>query len=320
MELLIKNKEGGLWDLSRIASEISWKTSRAGKPSTLELTLVDGGLYQRREFKVSNGDIVQLRKDGIDVFYGFVFSIERGADSELKLTAYDQIRYLMGNGSYVLENVTAADVIRKIAKDYGLQTGVVEEAQYVQPSLIEDDKKLLDIIMGAIGSELRQKGRLLAFYDDFGALTLRGPGSMLVPVVLGEGSRLYDYSLKSSIDDETYNTVILYRNNEETGKRDFYPVTDTGNVKRWGTLILSKKADDNANAAQIQEKAEQLLKLHNREKVSLSVQAIGDLRVRAGSFLYVLLDDLETQLFLVEECTHSLSGGEHTMSLQIKVV
>ncbi|MNN79338.1 hypothetical protein D3C81_1959690 [compost metagenome] len=50
------------------------------------------------------------------------------------------------------------------------------------------------------------------------------------------------------------------------------------------------------------------------------MQAIGDLRVRAGSFLYVLLEDLETQLFLVDECTHSLSGGEHTMSLQIKVV
>ncbi|QWU15640.1 hypothetical protein SAMN04487895_12824 [Paenibacillus sophorae] len=320
MELLVKNKEGRIWDIAGIVSDISWKTARSGKPSTLELTLLNGGIYQHPKFAIANGDIVQFRKDGINVFYGFVFSLETGQDRLLKLTAYDQIRYLLGNGSYALENVTATGVIRKIAGDYGLRTGVLEETEYIQPSLIEDDKKLLDIIMGAIESELRQKGRLLAFYDDFGKLTLRSPESMLLNVALGAGSLLYDYSLKTSIDDETYNTIILYKNNEETGKRDFYPASDKDNVKRWGILHLSQKADDNANAAQIREKAEQLLKLHNREKVSLSVQAIGDLRVRAGSFIYVLLDELEAQLFLVDQCTHNLSGGEHTMSLDIKVV
>jgi hypothetical protein len=34
----------------------------------------------------------------------------------------------------------------------------------------------------------------------------------------------------------------------------------------------------------------------------------------------VLLDELKTQLFLVDQCTHKISGGEHTMSLDIKVV
>ncbi|MFD1903830.1 hypothetical protein ACFTAO_41845 [Paenibacillus rhizoplanae] len=51
-------------------------------------------------------------------------------------------------------------------------------------------------------------------------------------------------------------------------------------------------------------KAGNLLKQHNREKVSLSVQAIGDMRVRAGNFIYVLLDEFQTQLFLVDQCSH----------------
>lgn len=50
--------------------------------------------------------------------------------------------------------------------------------------------------MGAIGSELQFKGRLMAFYDDFGKLTLRKPDSMLLNLVLGAGHYLYDYSLK----------------------------------------------------------------------------------------------------------------------------
>ncbi|MNL61222.1 hypothetical protein D3C87_1851200 [compost metagenome] len=91
-------------------------------------------------------------------------------------------------------------------------------------------------------------------------------------------------------------------------------------MKRWGTLHLYKKADDKANAAQIRENADNLLKMHNREKTSLSVQAIGDLRVRAGNLIYVLLDELDTKLFLVDQCSHKISGGEHTMSLDIKVV
>ncbi|OMD26446.1 hypothetical protein BJP48_22690 [Paenibacillus odorifer] len=320
MELLVKNKEGNIWDISGIVSDISWKTARSGKPSTLELTLVDNGIYQLPKFGISNGDIIQFSKDNVDVFYGFVFSIDTGSDQEIKLTAYDQIRYLLGNGSYVLQDVTASDVIKKITTDYGLKTGVLEETEYRIPSLIEDDKKLLDIIMGAIGSELQYKGRLMAFYDDFGKLTLRKPDSMLLNLVLGAGHYLYDYSLKKSIDDDTYNTIFLYKDNEASGKRDFYPVSDKDNVKRWGILHLYQKADDKANAAQIQEKANNLLKMHNREKLSLSVQAIGDMRVRAGNFIYVLLDEFETQLFLVDQCSHKISGGEHTMSLDIKVV
>ncbi|MNB96652.1 hypothetical protein D3C75_438580 [compost metagenome] len=320
MELLVKNKEGNLWDISGIVSDISWKTARSGKPSTLELTLVDSGIYQLPKFGISNGDIIQFSKDNVDVFYGFVFSIDTGSDQEIKLTAYDQIRYLLGNGSYVLQDVTASDVIKKITTDYGLKTGVLEETEYRIPSLIEDDKKLLDIIMGAIGSELQYKGRLMAFYDDFGKLTLRKPDSMLLNLVLGAGHYLYDYSLKKSIDDDTYNTIFLYKDNEASGKRDFYPVSDKDNVKRWGILHLYQKADDKANAAQIQEKANNLLKMHNREKLSLSIQAIGDMRVRAGNFIYVLLDEFETQLFLVDQCSHKISGGEHTMSLDIKVV
>lgn len=73
---------------------------------------------------------------------------------------------------------------------------MLEDTEYRIPSLIEDDKKLLDIIMGAIGSELQYKGRLMAFYDDFGKLTLRKPESMLLNLVLGAGHYLYDYSLK----------------------------------------------------------------------------------------------------------------------------
>jgi hypothetical protein len=320
MELLVKNKEGNLWDISGIVSDISWKTARSGKPSTLELMLLDSGIYQHPKFGISNGDIIQFSKDNVDVFYGFVFSIDTGSNQEIKLTAYDQIRYLLGNGSYVLQDVTASDVIKKIAKDYGLKTGVLEETEYRIPSLIEDDKKLLDIIMGTIGSELEHKGKLMAFYDDFGKLTLRKPDTMLLNLVLGAGHYLYDYSLKKSIDDDTYNTIFLYKDNEESGKRDFYPVSDKDNVKRWGILHLYQKADDKANAAQIQEKANNLLKMHNREKLSLSVQAIGDMRVRAGNFIYVLLDEFETQVFLVDQCSHKISGGEHTMSLDIKVV
>ncbi|WNS42848.1 hypothetical protein [Paenibacillus sp. MMS20-IR301] len=320
MELIVINKAGTIWDISGIATDITWKTTRTGKPSTLELTLADSGIYQHKKFGISNGDIVQFRKDGVDVFYGFVFSIDTGTDQEIKLTAYDQIRYLLGNASYVLQNVTASEVIRTIAGDRGLRLGTLEPAKYKIPSLIEDDKKLLDIIMGAVGSELQYMGRLMAFYDDFGKLTLRTPQSMLLNVILGAGHSLYDYSLKRSIDNDTYNTILLYKDNEETGKRDFYPVTDKENVARWGILHLYQKADDKANAAQIQEKADNLLRLHNREKLSLSVQAIGDMRVRAGNFIYVLLDEMETQLFLVDQCNHKISGGEHTMSLDIKVV
>lgn len=320
IELHIDNKQGKLWDISGIASDITWKTSRIGKPASLEFTLVGDGIYQWKEFKVENGYVVRFTYNGANLFYGYIFTITTGTDKQLKITAYDQVRYLLGNDTFVFTNVTADEVIRQIAVKNNLKLGKLDTGNYVIPSLIEDNKKLLDIIMGALDHTLAYKTQLLVFYDDFGKLRLQDIKDMEPAVILGKGHYLYDYSIKKSIDSDTYNQIKFYRDNKETGHRDIFIDKDSNNIGAWGLLQKYEKAEDGWNAAQIEEALARRLALYNREQVTLSVDALGDIKVRAGQFAYILLDEFDTQVYLVEECSHKFSGTDHTMSLDVKVV
>lgn len=320
-EIKLDNRNGNVWDISSLVSDATWKTTRIGSPASLDITFLTGALYQSREFTFGNGDVIRLRKNEVDLFYGYIFSIDRGRDEEVKIKAYDQIRYLMNNDTYFFTNVTATQVIQRIAEDCELKTGGLEDTGHVIPTMYEENKKLLDIIYKAMDLTLVANLGLYVFYDDFGSLRLRNITNWSVDLVLGPESLLYDYSYSTSIDSDTYNRVKVVQDNKQANTKEVYIAQDSANIARWGRLQLFEKADDNFNEAQIKNLLDRLIRLRNRETKTLKLDALGDLRVRAGCMLPVIIEDLgiRTQ-FLVEDCTHQLQGADHTMSLNLKVI
>ncbi|WP_438491012.1 XkdQ/YqbQ family protein [Paenibacillus sp. IHBB 3054] len=321
MELLIDNKDGNLWDLSEIVSEITWSTYRIGKPASLEFTIIDRGIYQDKGFKLNNGDVVRYTDEGHKVFYGYIFKISEGREEEIEILAYDQIRYLMNSGTYVFSKLTATQVVQKIAKDMQLKTGTLENSAYVIPSQIRDNKTYIDMICMALDETLINNGTNFVFYDDFGSLTLRNIAGMRFPLVIGDDSLMTDYSYSRSIDDETYNQIVLYRDNKETGKRETYVTKDSATIRKWGLLQLHESVDENLNQAQINEQLAQLLFTKNRESRSLSVEALGDYRLRAGCYVNLYIKKMNiNKFFLVDTCTHKKADGVHTMDLELRLV
>ncbi|MBO9610390.1 MAG: hypothetical protein J7639_30805, partial [Paenibacillaceae bacterium] len=205
VELVIDNKNGMMWDISAIAADIEWKTSRIGKPGSLSFTLIKGAIYQSVDFQYHNGDIVRFRFGDRDVFYGYIFSIDGGKDENVSIVAYDQIRYLLTTDTYVLKNVTASDVVRQIAADTELAVGRLDDTGYKIPTMIEDGRKLLDIICKALDLTLIHTGRNFFLYDDFGSLSVRNVEDLLLDFIVGDGSLMTDFSIKTSIDSDTYN-------------------------------------------------------------------------------------------------------------------
>lgn len=320
LELLLDNKDGNVWDISSIASDIAWKTTRGGRPASLEFTLVKNSLSQDALFRYSNGDIVRFRDGQQNIFYGYVFSIESGKDEDVKIVAYDQVRYLLATDTYVFKNVTVADVVKQIADDFNLTTGTLADTGYRIATMVEDGQTLLDIIEKAITQTVISTSRLYVFYDDFGSLTVRNVEDMRLDLVMGDGS-LIDYGYKQSIDTDTYNKVKLVQDNKESGKRDVYIAQDSANIARWGTLQLYQTVDEDKNAAQINELLQQLMALKNREARSLQLEVIGDSSVRAGCYVPVMIAEYGVnQFFLVDECVHRYDGIDHTMTLTLKVI
>lgn len=320
LDITIDNLDGRMWDISGLVSQARIKTSRIGKASSLELTFLRGGFYQDKTFDYAPGHVVRVSKDGQQAFYGYIFTIDSDSENEVKLTAYDQLRYLMASDTFVFRNASLAEIIKQIAGKMNLKTGSLADTGYKIPQLVEDKKKLMDMICDAQDRTLIATQRTYVLYDDFGQLALRSLADMRLPIMLGDASLVHGYSQSRSIDQDTYNQVKIVQDNKKTGRRDVYITKDSGNIAKWGLLQLYQVADEGLNAAQINEAMGNLMELKNREQRTFTVESIGDMRVRAGSVVTISIAAIGVNReYVVEECTHSFDGLEHSMTLELKV-
>lgn len=269
------------------------------------------------------GNAIRMSVDGQNVFYGFVFDIERSKDKLISVTCYDQLRYLKNKDTYVYRNKTAGDVVRMIADDFSLRVGDIENAGYVIPSRVEDNAALFDIVQNALDLTMTATGQLYVLYDDFGKIALKNINHMRVMDIYGNVLVIHmdtagDYRYSSSISSNTYNKIKLIYENNEAGTRDVFISKDTGNINKWGVLQYFDTIDKNVNGAA---KADALLSLYNKKTKTLQVKdCLGDVRVRAGSMLIVYLDLGDVQLknwMIVEKVKHKFKNKEHWMDLNL---
>ncbi|UAW07797.1 hypothetical protein PVJ1_00063 [Psychrobacillus phage PVJ1] len=319
MELLIDNKDGTVWDMP--VSEIEWKTTRIGKASTLDASLV---ILEPLKYPTNNGAIIRVMDGKQKIFYGYLFENGFRKDGAVSIKGYDQLRYMMANDTYVMPSSTASVAIKKIASKLGLKVGTFEDTGYIVPGIVEDDKKAFDVVSKFLDSTLIATNRNYVLFDDFGTLALKNIQSMMIPAddfYIGEDSLLYDYDYKKSIDKETFNRVKYVKDNEKTGKREVFIVEDSSSIKKWGLLQEFRKVVENMPDAQIKDLAEKFIKLRNRETKTLDLDCLGNWRVRAGVFIYVYIEKIGIkEYFLVDECSHKWKEGVHTMSLKVKVI
>lgn len=296
-----------------IVDGISFSLERKGAPGKLEFTVL-----KDKKLDFDEGSSVSLTVNSTKVFFGFVFKKTYDKDKNIKVTAYDQLRYLKNKDTYVYKNKTATELIKMIATDFRLNIGKMDNSGFKIASKVEDNQTLFDIIQNALDDTLTNTGRMYVLYDDFGKLRLSNISNMKVGLIIDdETAESYDYS--SSIDGETYNKIKLVRENEKTKKRDVYIAQSSENMNKWGILQYYDTVDDNVNA---KAKVNALLKLYNQKTRSLSISGvIGDLRVRAGSQVIVNMDfdDIKLSNFmLVEKVIHKFEKNHHSMDLTLK--
>lgn len=300
---------------------ITWTTDRKGSPGQLDFTVVKANSFSSEEYDeldFAEGDPVRLRIDEVDVFYGFVFTKKRNKQGNISVTAYDQLRYLKNKDTYVYSNKTASELVKMIASNFHLQTGDIENTEYKIPSRVEDNTSLIDMIQTALDLTLYHKQKMFVLYDDYGKIALKDIENMKLDVLIDEETA-EDFDYSSSIDSNTYNKVKLVYENDDTGKRQVYIAQHGENMNRWGVLQFFEELDEGENG---QAKAEALLSLYNKKTRNLSIKnAFGDIRVRAGSLIPVILNlgDMKVDTYmLVEKCKHEIKDNVHLMNLTLR--
>ncbi|MDR0905756.1 MAG: hypothetical protein LBN00_06240 [Oscillospiraceae bacterium] len=319
--LLIQNRAGVTVDYAEVTDSVEFTTNRTGSPGKLSFTIhkpkeVYGGFNE--------GDPVRFSVDGTNIFFGFIFRKEKDRWGHIAITCYDQLRYLKSNESYCFVGLTAGEIIKKIAGDFQLNVGSIDDTGFAIPYFVKEDKSCLDIISEAVQLTTMNTGKIFVFYDDAGKLALKESKNLLIDSVLGDKSLVTDYTYTTDIDKETYSKIKLVRPNKETGKADVYIVEDSAAIKKWGILQLYETVDENMNAAQITEQAKTMLSYYNRTLRTLSLPGcLGVVGLRAGAMVAMNIPNLGdislTSFVLLEKVNHKFKNDMHTMDIEIRI-
>lgn len=312
MEFLVE-VDGKIYEISELVKSVSWKDDLNDGCSKLEFSYINDDLI------IKNGNAVRFKYDNANIFYGYVFKVSRNKSKEITVTAYDQLRYCKAKDTIVVKNDTITTLVNKMCNYFNLRKGMLTDTKYKLPVSVQDDKTWLDIIYTAISDTLMNTGKWYCLRDEFGSLAIRDLEDLTLNLILGDETLAYDYEYEKSIDDEFYNQIKIVSDNEETAKRDVYIAKDSNSIDRYGLLQYFEVLDKNANPSQAKSKADMLLNLYNRELETLTLECLGDTRVRAGNSFYGQIEDISlNKRLIVKSVTHEFVPV-HTMSLEVMI-
>ncbi|MDO4765150.1 MAG: hydrolase [Eubacteriales bacterium] len=309
VEILILNKNTIYQPVVEGVITVNFALNTVGK---MEFTVVKDDIISFHE-----GNPVVLKLDGVTFFKGFVFTKSRNKDNLIKVVCFDQMRYLKNKDTYQYGGITYSKLLIEICKDRGLKTGYMEDTKFILPERIEKNKEYLQILQTAGDITMKNTGNIFFLADEAGSLCLRDITKTKVdyPVTVNNMS---NFELQSSIDNsynrirlayESKNKVIEHKTKE-----------DAKNIEKWGMLQYYEEVKTKEN---IEARAEELLKMHNRVKRSLKLRKVlGNTLVREGRIIPVSISaalDMSVQEYmLVTEATHSFEGGHHFMDLTVQ--
>ena len=300
-----------------LTGDVVWKTERKGAPGELTFTVI-------KDDKLSfpEGSEVKLEIDGKGVFLGRVFTKSRDKKHHIKVTAYDQLRYLKNKDTLTYAGWTTSTLLLYLTKAYGLETGVVADTEYrvgtKDNPRVEDNSTLFDMILHSIDETVYNTGNLFVLYDNCGKVTLRNVENLKSTYLVTE-SAAENFDYQSTIDSDVYNAVKVYYEDSETGERHVYYTEDRGRVAEWGGILQYHEKVENEDQAYDLTSA--VMNLYNHRNCSLTVKGlIGDASVRAGYLLPVDLNLGDAvgrvgHLLMAESVTHKWSNGHHSMDI-----
>lgn len=294
-----------------IPEGVQWETARSGEPAKLTFTVV-----KDETIAFNEGDEVRFMYGETPVFFGYVFEKKRNKDHHIAVTCYDPTFYFKNKENYVMTNVRADQIIARAAGDVKIPVGELSNTEYVLKKFAKSDSALFDVIQDALDETMLATGQLYCMYWDFDHLTLKKHQDMITDCLI-DADTAEDFDYTTSIHNNTFNSIVV-KSTSGDNKTEVYTLSDNITIDRWGVL---QAVVDKQQGKSLQETAEIMLRMYNRVGRTFNVNgALGDIRVRAGSSVFVDLylgDHTCQQTLLVTRATHTFEHGHHFMELTL---
>lgn len=295
------------------SATVSGDSTKFHRQLTLNLTNTNDG--RKQVLTIDEGSRISLRYNNALKFVGIVFATDISSDGTMSITAYDSNIYLAkSNDSRIFVNKKASDIIRLIAKDFGIETGEIADTGYVIPYLRLADNTLFDMILKALTLTRKQTGRRFFISNDGGKLVLKG-GADGQRYVFKDGINLISASYSRSIEDTKTQAKVI---GGEKGKETVVVVKDDAIRQKYGVLQALEIMDEKATASQVKQRAQTILKEQSQVREQLNIDVLGVLEVDVGTPVYVQNEMTRTNgAYYVTSVSHEFSSDVYTMSLEL---
>ncbi len=309
-------------EVSELVSKISYTDQLNEGCSKLEFSYINDNLV------IENGDEVKFEYDNL-TFVGRVFKVSRDKGKEVDVTAYDQLRYAKGKDYFTSKGNTLTALTKKMCTHFKFNQGSIADTGYVLATQSFDGDTWLDIIYSAIDEMRTYKNKWYVLRDEGGYIALRDIASLTLDLILGDESMCYGYDYEKTIDEGFYNRIIVLAKGKSKSSNNSSPentsnstvigifgAKDERSISKYGPMQYYESID-NKTAAQAQDYANALLKLYNAENKTLTMECLGDSRIRAGNSIYGQIKDIGlNKRLVVSSVTHNFIPV-HTMKMEV---
>lgn len=302
-------------DIADFLESVTWAghSEKPNRTLTLKFKNTLDGRY--KAFAISNGEAIQYYVDNKRVFVGVVFATDINESGDMSVTCYDRSYYtLKSNATRQFKNKKASDIVKQIAKDFGIPVGTIEDTGYVIPKLILRNQSLYDIMLKAVVLTYKQTGKRFFFGNVDGKLTLMQHKNNVAPWILAAGSNLTSASYSISMEDTKTQVYV-------TGGKDkklTHTAKSVASQALYGIMQHSEDMDEKATPSQVKQRAESLLRELNVLNDQANVSAIGIIDVVTGCGVYVRepMTGLAGGYYVTSD-SHTFKEGLHEMKLEI---
>ncbi len=309
-----------IYDITSLAGNIVHTTFLKSQPGKLSFSLKKDPNNILTIKSLKNGSVVQYKIDSKKIFFGFIFSIEADITETYKIVAYDTLRYLKNEDTRTTEKMSASMAFTNICSMYNLKHRVETPSSYIVPPILHDKVSLYSIIDKLIERANVYEEKNYFIKCDFDTLVFTELAMQKSPLIIGDRSLLTSYQYARTIDSDTYNKIVVIKDDDKDKSRIIVSDFDPMNQKRWGVLQMMLKAEKEQNQGQMKDMATKYLKLKNRETKTIKIAALGEIGLNAGSGFTLKIDDLGIEQFMwIESATHNFDKNFHTMSLEVSI-
>ncbi len=319
-------KQQKYYDISDIAGGISWSDNveSLGMEFCFSAGVSDEIYFSK--FIIDVGDMVLFRRE-CEIFRGIIVNKTISNTTEQSFKAYDFCWYL--NKSKLIKQfngINAGEAIKQLCSELHIKVGEIP-AMKSNINHIYYDKTVSDIIDDILEQETAETAKIYIKEMRGDSFYIFEKGILFINPIYKPAINIAPFPVVNEIGGfhrewsiEDMKNAIKIVSASEKSVRILGEANDEQNIQKYG-LLQEIETVDEKDFNKAQNIAQNKLKQYNKVGETFSIDVLGDDTVRAGRMITIYNEKIGvTGDFFIKNCSHTVSGGVHTMSMELEAV